>query len=172
MIPWASVLPLLVFIAGATALAGVLLLLAKAVHRGRPNPVKQMPYESGVDPFHDTRRPFDVRFYLVAVAFLVFDVEVLFLYPWAVAAGGLTTRSAEMQPRQFVAEGAVAPMAAASSAGADSVEYNNGGAPLDGAVEAGWVGSRHLVFGGVGVFFALLVLGLAYDWRKGVFRWR
>ena len=44
-----------------------------------------MPYESGMDPVHDTRRRFDVRFHLVAIAFLVFDVELLFLYPWAVA---------------------------------------------------------------------------------------
>ena len=44
-----------------------------------------MPYESGMDPIHDARRRFDVRFYLVAIAFLVFDVELLFLYPWAVA---------------------------------------------------------------------------------------
>ena len=44
-----------------------------------------MPYESGMDPIHDTRRRFDVRFHLVAIAFLVFDVELLFLYPWAVA---------------------------------------------------------------------------------------
>ena len=48
--------------------------------------VKEMPYECGMDPIHDTHRRFDVRFHLVAIAFLVFDVEVLFLYPWAVAA--------------------------------------------------------------------------------------
>src|SRR5271170_1906418 len=48
-------------------------------------PVQKMPYESGMDPIHDTRRRFDVRFHLIAIAFLVFDVEVLFLYPWAVA---------------------------------------------------------------------------------------
>jgi NADH-quinone oxidoreductase subunit A len=46
-------------------------------------PVKQMPYESGMDPIGDTRQRFDVRFYLVAILFLVFDVELLFLYPWA-----------------------------------------------------------------------------------------
>jgi NADH-quinone oxidoreductase subunit A len=44
-----------------------------------------MPYESGMDPIHDARRRFDVRFHLVAITFLVFDVELLFLYPWAVA---------------------------------------------------------------------------------------
>lgn len=44
-----------------------------------------MPYESGMNPIHDSRRHFDVRFHLVAIAFLLFDVELLFLYPWAVA---------------------------------------------------------------------------------------
>ena len=48
--------------------------------------VKQMPYESGMDPIGDARARFDVQFYLVAIVFLVFDVELLFLYPWAVAA--------------------------------------------------------------------------------------
>jgi NADH-quinone oxidoreductase subunit A len=48
-------------------------------------PVKLMPYESGMDPIGDARRRFDVKFYLVAILFLVFDVELLFLYPWAVA---------------------------------------------------------------------------------------
>ena len=49
-------------------------------------PVKQMPYESGMDPVGDARGRFDVQFYLVAIVFLLFDVELLFLYPWAVAA--------------------------------------------------------------------------------------
>ena len=48
--------------------------------------VKQMPYESGMDPVGDARQPFDVKFYLVAILFLVFDVELLFLYPWSVSA--------------------------------------------------------------------------------------
>lgn len=47
--------------------------------------VKQMPYESGMDPVGDARQRFDVRYYLVAIVFLLFDVELLFLYPWAVA---------------------------------------------------------------------------------------
>jgi NADH-quinone oxidoreductase subunit A len=45
--------------------------------------VKQMPYESGMDPIGDARQRFDVKFYLIAILFLVFDVELLFLYPWA-----------------------------------------------------------------------------------------
>jgi NADH-quinone oxidoreductase subunit A len=60
-----------------------------ATHTIGPNnktAVKQMPYESGMDPIGDARQRFDVKFYLVAVMFLVFDVELLFLYPWAVVA--------------------------------------------------------------------------------------
>ena len=48
--------------------------------------VKEMPYESGMDPIGDARMQFDVKFYLIAILFLVFDVELLFLYPWAVTA--------------------------------------------------------------------------------------
>ncbi len=51
-------------------------------------PVKLMPYESGMDPVGDTRQQFDVKYYLIAILFLVFDVELLFLYPWAVIAYG------------------------------------------------------------------------------------
>jgi NADH-quinone oxidoreductase subunit A len=54
--------------------------------RKRPTPVKLMPYESGMDPIGSARQRFDVKFYLIAILFLVFDVELLFLYPWAVAA--------------------------------------------------------------------------------------
>jgi len=52
----------------------------------RKTPVKLMPYESGMDPIGNARQRFDVKFYLIAILFLVFDVELLFLYPWAVAA--------------------------------------------------------------------------------------
>ncbi len=60
-----------------------------------------MPYESGMDPIHDTRRRFDVRFHLIAIAFLVFDVEVLFLYPWAVAAKAAVRVAASTVRRQL-----------------------------------------------------------------------
>jgi NADH-quinone oxidoreductase subunit A len=79
------VLPLFLIAACSTAVALVLLGVSALIGPKRTNPVKEMPYESGMDPLHDARRRFDVRFYLVAIAFLVFDVELLFLYPWAVA---------------------------------------------------------------------------------------
>ena len=62
------------------------LILGRLVGPQRVNPSKQMPYESGMDPVGDARQPFDVKFYVVAILFLVFDVELLFLYPWAVTA--------------------------------------------------------------------------------------
>ena len=62
------------------------LVLAQVAGPRKKTAVKEMPYESGMDPIGDARQPFDVKFYLVAILFLVFDVELLFLYPWAVAA--------------------------------------------------------------------------------------
>jgi NADH-quinone oxidoreductase subunit A len=76
---------ILLFVIGAVLLSGGLLLVGGALGPRRQSSVKAMPYESGMDPIHDARRRFDVRFHLVAIAFLVFDVELLFLYPWAVA---------------------------------------------------------------------------------------
>jgi NADH-quinone oxidoreductase subunit A len=78
--------PLLVY---ALVLVGFVLtniILAHLIGPRKKTPVKQMPYESGMDPISDARQPFDVKFYLVAILFLVFDVELLFLYPWAVSA--------------------------------------------------------------------------------------
>ena len=60
-------------------------MVAHGIGPARKTPVKLMPYESGMDPIGDARQRFDVKFYLVAILFLVFDVELLFLYPWAVA---------------------------------------------------------------------------------------
>jgi NADH-quinone oxidoreductase subunit A len=80
-----AALPILLFVLAATAVTLGLLAVAWLLGPYRANKVKEMPYESGMDPIHDTRRRFDVRFHLVAIAFLVFDVELLFLYPWAVA---------------------------------------------------------------------------------------
>lgn len=80
-----EVVPILLFVVCTAGLAIGLLVVGRMVGPHRDVPVKVMPYESGMDPIHDTRRRFDVRFHLVAIAFLVFDVELLFLYPWAVA---------------------------------------------------------------------------------------
>lgn len=82
-----GVLPILLLIVSALALGCILASIGVLLSPRRPGRVKRMPYESGMDPVHDTRRRFDVRFHLLAIAFLVFDVEMLFLYPWAVVVG-------------------------------------------------------------------------------------
>ena len=85
-----GLVPILLFIAASAALAVGMLVAGSLIGPRRQSAVKQMPYESGMDPVHDAHRRFDVRFNLVAVAFLVFDVELLFLYPWAVASRDLS----------------------------------------------------------------------------------
>lgn len=80
-----ALLPILLCAAATTALGVGLLSVGGLLGPKKQQAVKQMPYESGMDPIHDAHRKFDVRFHLVAIAFLVFDVELLFLYPWAVA---------------------------------------------------------------------------------------
>ena len=78
-------LPVLLFVAASTLLCIGLLTVGSLVGPQRDTATKEMPYESGMNPIHDTHRRFDIRFHLVAICFLIFDVELLFLYPWAVA---------------------------------------------------------------------------------------
>jgi NADH-quinone oxidoreductase subunit A len=129
----AVILPILLFVIVAAAVSCAMILAPRILAPRKHTRVKEMPYESGMDPIHDTRRRFAVRFHLVAIAFLVFDVELLFLYPWAVAMR--------------------------NPAGFDSALGST-------------VSSRGLIFGGAMIFILLVVVGFAYDWRKGVFKWR
>ena len=72
-------------LAVAFAIGAGMMIASSVLAPSKLTKVKQMPYESGMDPIGDARQRFDVRFYLVAIVFLLFDVELLFLYPWAVA---------------------------------------------------------------------------------------
>jgi NADH-quinone oxidoreductase subunit A len=109
----------------------------------RTTAVKQMPYESGMDPIGDARQRFDVRYYLVAIVFLLFDVELLFLYPWAVA--------------QWSAADVMI-----DTSGVTTAVTFPGIPPV----------FRWLVFGEIVVFVAVLAAAFAYAWKKGVFEWR
>jgi NADH-quinone oxidoreductase subunit A len=80
-------LPILIFIAIAVALAVAIIIASFVVARQNPDSEKLSPYECGFEPFADARSKFDVRFYLVAILFIIFDLEVAFLFPWAVALG-------------------------------------------------------------------------------------
>ena len=84
-------LPILIFLIVAAGLAVVLLTLGTGIgryfSRFHNDPAKLAPYECGFDAFEDSRMMFDVRYYLVAILFIVFDLEIAFLFPWAVALG-------------------------------------------------------------------------------------
>jgi NADH-quinone oxidoreductase subunit A len=116
-------LPVLIFLGIAALLAVVLLTLGSVLgrlsarHRGDPE--KLSPYECGFEPFQDNRMRFDVRYYLVAILFIIFDLEIAFLFPWAVSLGR--------------------------------------------------TGGFGLV--AMGVFLFILVIGFAYEWKKGALEW-
>src|SRR5437016_6684293 len=112
-------LSILIMIALGAGFALISVLLSNVLGPQKPTPEKLAPYECGMPPVGDARERQSVKFYLVAMIFLLFDIEVAFLYPWAVAFRGL-----------------------------------------------GPTGFWQLVS-----FFALLVTGYVYVWRKGVFDW-
>ena len=84
-----SYLPIVIFLALAIAIGGALLVSPFIVAYKAPDAEKLSAYECGFNAFDDARMRFDVRFYLVAILFIIFDLEVAFLFPWAVAFGEL-----------------------------------------------------------------------------------
>ena len=77
-------LPILIFMIIGLALGVILFSLGYFLFPNKPYPEKQAPYECGFEAFEDARMKFDVRYYLVAILFIIFDLEIAFLFPWAV----------------------------------------------------------------------------------------
>ena len=78
-------LPILIFLSVALVLGLLMLSIGFLFGKGTKSKAKLSPYECGFDPFEDARIPFDVRYYLVAILFIIFDLEIAFLFPWAVS---------------------------------------------------------------------------------------
>ncbi len=76
--------PIVVFVCVAAFVSVAAAVLSFLLGKQNPDPEKESPYECGFAPFGDARKKFDVRFYLVAILFIIFDIEVAFLFPWAV----------------------------------------------------------------------------------------
>lgn len=116
-------LPILIFVIIGVLMSLAIVVGAKAIswvmRVNKPSPQKLAPFECGFGEFEDARMKFDVRFYLVAILFIVFDLEVAFLFPWAVV-----------------------------------------------VKKIGCMG-----FVGMGIFIALLLVGFAYEWKKGALEW-
>jgi NADH-quinone oxidoreductase subunit A len=116
-------------------IATAMLILAHTIGPRRHGPVKDAAYESGMPVIVDARRRFNIRFYVVAMLFMLFDVEVIFMWPWATAFYAAAT------------EGRTFPM-------------DNGG-----------LADKNFLLVGMGIFFALLLFGLIYEWKKGALDW-
>ena len=116
-------LPILIFLVIATGLATLLMVLGTGLGqlavRDKDGTAKKSPYECGFEAFEDSRMKFDVRYYLVAILFIVFDLEIAFLFPWAVS-----------------------------------------------LKEIGATG-----FWAMMIFLGILVVGFAYEWKKGALDW-
>jgi len=77
-------LPILIFLAVSVVIGGAALAAGMLIGSRRPDAAKDAPYECGFEAFEDARMKFDVRYYLVAILFIIFDLEIAFLFPWAV----------------------------------------------------------------------------------------
>jgi len=112
-------LPVLLFILVGASVGAISQAIGYILGPNRPDAEKNSPYECGFEAFEDARMKFDVRYYLVAILFILFDLEIAFLFPWAVALKEVGTTG-------FVA---------------------------------------------VAIFLAILVVGFAYEWKKGALDW-
>ena len=77
-------LPILIFMTITLVMGSVFIILGKLLGPSRPDAEKNSPYECGFEAFEDSRMKFDVRYYLVAILFIIFDLEIAFLFPWAI----------------------------------------------------------------------------------------
>jgi NADH-quinone oxidoreductase subunit A len=128
-------LPVLMLLGFVVTNGLLIVVLSALLKRSRPTPVKQTPYESGIPVLGDARERFSIKFYLVAILFIVFDIETVFMIPWGVYYKQLSCNE---------------PL-------------------LNNMCPAGQVS-----FFGLGemlVFMAILLVGLAYVWKKGALQW-
>lgn len=84
-----SYLPIVMFFIIAGLIALIVIILPQLLATKKPSKAKLSPYECGFDPFGDARGKFDIRFYLVAILFIIFDLEIAFLFPWAISLGSI-----------------------------------------------------------------------------------
>lgn len=82
-------LPILIFLTIAAVVSGAMLVASYLAAQHKPDSEKLSPYECGFEPFSDARTKFEVRYYLVSILFIIFDLEVAFLFPWAISLGDI-----------------------------------------------------------------------------------
>jgi NADH-quinone oxidoreductase subunit A len=154
------VLFLLIFLVAGAGLLAANLILGKLVRPERPSPEKAEVYECGEQPIGSAWVQFDLRFYVVALLFVIFDVELAFFFPWAVVFG-IANRAANPDAKDEVRAAATAAL-------------HPQGAPAETTAAADPAAMRKLAwvaFADILVFFGVLLVGFAYLWRRGDLDW-
>ena len=128
-------LPVLMLLGFVVANGLLIVALSALLKRSRPTPVKQTPYESGIPVLGDARERFSVKFYLIAILFIVFDIETVFMIPWGVYYKQLSC----------------------------NLPLVNNMCPMG---EVSFFGLGEML-----VFMVILLVGLAYVWKKGALQW-
>ncbi len=156
------VLFLLVFIAAGLTLLAANLVLGWFIRPDKPSAAKAEVYECGEQPIGAAWVQFDLRFYVVALLFVIFDVELAFFFPWAVVFGSATRAADEDQPR-------VEQVKAAVNLQPQALPVDTATAtppPPAAAKKLAWI-----AFADILVFFGVLLVGFAYLWRRGDLEW-
>ena len=156
---------MLVFVAVGVGFLLTNLLLGRLLRTARPNPEKATVYECGEPPVGSSWIQFDLRFYVVALLFVIFDVEMAFFFPWATVFGTTNKLADEATPAE------VRPALAASLDGRPTAA---GGevAPNPSAEELGAARTlARLAFVDILIFFGVLLVGFAYLWKRGDLEW-
>ena len=152
------VLFVVIFLVAGGAVLGGNLFLGKLVRPHQPNAEKGTVYECGEPTIGSAWIQFDLRFYVVALLFVIFDVELAFFFPWAVVFGS-ANRAADVSniAEQRMAAEAIQPVAVANTTAAIDAGAMN---------QLAW-----LAFADIMIFFAVLLVGFAYLWRRGDLNW-
>ena len=155
------VLFVLIFLAAGLTLLAANLVLGLFIRPDRPSPEKAEVYECGEQPVGPAWVQFDLRFYVVALLFVIFDVELAFFFPWAVVFGSSTRAGDENQPAEVRKESAanLQPSGATPTAAAEPPKP-------EAARRLAWI-----AFADIMVFFGVLLVGFAYLWRRGDLEW-
>ena len=157
------VLFLLIFLAAGFTLLAANLVLGWFIRPNLPSAGKSEVYECGEQPVGDAWVQFDLRFYVVALLFVIFDVELAFFFPWAVVFGSATRAADETRPAEARVEAA-----------ANLQPRNEPGVSATGATPPAPAAAKKLAwlaFADILVFFGVLLVGFAYLWRRGDLEW-
>jgi NADH-quinone oxidoreductase subunit A len=176
-----SIVAYVVLFAGAALLFGfVSLLIGRLLRPSEPVPEKRLPYECGEPAVGSADLQFDLRFYVVALVFIIFEVEVAFFFPWAAVYGTLNGLAIARSLAAVAAEEASLGVPPAEAAAGPSRIASAAGAPEDPPAEgparppspqgaARWLAAAAIV--DMAVFFGVLLVGFAYVWRRGDLNW-